>query len=80
MAMTRPPRDGVSFDAAGDVFRRDEVDRSHYPVFHQLDGARMFAPEAPPRFVPRRLVSLARRERALCIQARARARMPASRT
>ncbi|RDA91131.1 hypothetical protein CP533_0462 [Ophiocordyceps camponoti-saundersi (nom. inval.)] len=23
-----------------DVYRRDEIDRSHYPVFHQMEGAR----------------------------------------
>ena len=26
-----------------DVFRRDEIDRSHYPVFHQMEGARLFS-------------------------------------
>lgn len=26
----------------GDVYRRDEIDRTHYPVFHQMDGARLF--------------------------------------
>jgi len=33
------------FDAfllVGDVFRRDEVDASHYPVFHQVDGVCLF--------------------------------------
>lgn len=25
-----------------DVYRRDEIDASHYPVFHQVDGARVF--------------------------------------
>ncbi|KIK57821.1 hypothetical protein GYMLUDRAFT_749557 [Collybiopsis luxurians FD-317 M1] len=25
-----------------DVYRRDEIDRSHYPVFHQMEGARLF--------------------------------------
>lgn len=25
-----------------DVYRRDEVDRSHYPVFHQMEGARVW--------------------------------------
>lgn len=24
----------------GDVYRRDEIDRTHYPVFHQMEGAR----------------------------------------
>jgi len=33
------------FDAfllVGDVFRRDEIDASHYPVFHQVDGVCLF--------------------------------------
>lgn len=25
-----------------DVYRRDEVDRTHYPAFHQLEGARVY--------------------------------------
>ena len=25
-----------------DVYRRDEIDASHYPVFHQVEGARLF--------------------------------------
>lgn len=25
-----------------DVYRRDEIDSSHYPVFHQVEGARTF--------------------------------------
>lgn len=25
-----------------DVYRRDEIDASHYPVFHQMEGARVF--------------------------------------
>ena len=25
-----------------DVYRRDEIDGSHYPIFHQMEGARMF--------------------------------------
>ncbi|KDQ60822.1 hypothetical protein JAAARDRAFT_124275 [Jaapia argillacea MUCL 33604] len=29
-----------------DVYRRDEIDASHYPVFHQMEGARIF--EASP--------------------------------
>ncbi|KAI4882763.1 hypothetical protein NFI96_019395, partial [Prochilodus magdalenae] len=32
------------FLAAGDVYRRDEIDSSHYPVFHQMDGVRPFSP------------------------------------
>lgn len=28
---------------AADVYRRDEIDASHYPVFHQMECARLFA-------------------------------------
>ncbi|KAH9945926.1 phenylalanyl-tRNA synthetase [Epithele typhae] len=28
---------------SADVYRRDEIDASHYPVFHQMEGARVFA-------------------------------------
>lgn len=28
-----------------DVYRKDEVDRIHFPVFHQTDGVRLFSPE-----------------------------------
>ncbi|XP_022907279.2 probable phenylalanine--tRNA ligase, mitochondrial [Onthophagus taurus] len=27
-----------AFLVIGDVYRRDEIDRTHYPVFHQVDG------------------------------------------
>jgi phenylalanyl-tRNA synthetase alpha chain len=30
------------FLISADVYRRDAVDRSHYPVFHQMEGARMW--------------------------------------
>ncbi|KAH7914653.1 hypothetical protein BJ138DRAFT_999580 [Hygrophoropsis aurantiaca] len=29
-----------------DVYRRDEIDGSHYPVFHQTEGARIFPADA----------------------------------
>lgn len=29
-----------------DVYRRDEIDASHHPVFHQVEGARTFAVDA----------------------------------
>lgn len=32
-----------NFLIVGDVYRRDEVDRSHYPVFHQMEGVRLFS-------------------------------------
>jgi phenylalanyl-tRNA synthetase alpha chain len=31
-----------SFLAIGDVYRKDEIDRSHYPVFHQIEGVHIF--------------------------------------
>lgn len=34
-----------SFLLVGDVYRRDEIDTSHLPVFHQLEGARIFTPD-----------------------------------
>jgi phenylalanyl-tRNA synthetase alpha chain len=30
------------FLVTGDVYRRDEIDKSHYPVFHQMEGVKMF--------------------------------------
>ncbi|ORX96114.1 phenylalanyl-tRNA synthetase [Basidiobolus meristosporus CBS 931.73] len=30
------------FLVAADVYRRDEIDASHYPVFHQMEGAQIF--------------------------------------
>lgn len=30
------------FLVTGDVYRRDEIDPSHYPVFHQMEGVRLF--------------------------------------
>lgn len=32
------------FLVAGDVYRRDEIDTSHYPVFHQMEGVKLFPP------------------------------------
>ena len=37
-----------AFLCTGDVYRRDEIDSSHYPVFHQMEGVRVFAPGAAP--------------------------------
>lgn len=33
------------FLVCGDVYRRDEVDSTHYPVFHQMEGVRVFTDE-----------------------------------
>ncbi|KAE8597826.1 hypothetical protein XENTR_v10016616 [Xenopus tropicalis] len=32
-----------AFLAVGDVYRRDEIDRSHYPAFHQMEGVCLFS-------------------------------------
>jgi phenylalanyl-tRNA synthetase alpha chain len=32
----------TAFLTSGDVYRRDEIDTSHYPVFHQMEGVRLF--------------------------------------
>ncbi|KIH50155.1 putative phenylalanine--tRNA ligase, partial [Ancylostoma duodenale] len=32
-----------AFLVFGDVYRRDEIDRTHYPCFHQLEGVRLFS-------------------------------------
>ncbi|KAK6535377.1 Phenylalanyl-trna synthetase [Orbilia ellipsospora] len=32
---------------SADVYRRDAIDRSHYPVFHQMEGARLFSRSHP---------------------------------
>lgn len=39
-------RDGYTISA--DVYRRDAVDRSHYPIFHQMEGARTWDRNAFP--------------------------------
>lgn len=35
----------ASFLVTGDVYRRDSIDSTHYPVFHQMEGVRVFAEE-----------------------------------
>lgn len=32
-----------AFIVVGDVYRRDEIDRTHYPCFHQMEGVRLFS-------------------------------------
>ena len=34
-----------AFLTVGDVYRRDTIDATHYPVFHQLEGVRLFTPD-----------------------------------
>jgi len=33
-----------AFLCTGDVYRRDEIDASHFPVFHQMEGVKLFDP------------------------------------
>jgi phenylalanyl-tRNA synthetase alpha chain len=35
------------FLVIGDVYRRDAIDRTHYPVFHQCEGVKVFPPGTP---------------------------------
>ncbi|CAM8964945.1 unnamed protein product [Rhodiola kirilowii] len=35
----------TNFLVTGDVYRRDSIDATHYPVFHQMEGVRVFSPE-----------------------------------
>ena len=32
-----------AFLVTGDVYRRDEIDSCHYPIFHQMEGVRLFS-------------------------------------
>jgi len=34
-----------NFLVIGDVYRRDEIDRTHYPCFHQMEGVRLYSSE-----------------------------------
>ena len=38
-----------AFLIAGDVYRRDEIDSTHYPAFHQLEGVRIFEDQSFPK-------------------------------
>jgi phenylalanyl-tRNA synthetase alpha chain len=37
-----------AFLITGDVYRKDEVNRTHYPVFHQMEGLRIIENEEDP--------------------------------
>ena len=32
----------AAFLCTGDVYRRDTIDATHYPAFHQMEGVRVF--------------------------------------
>lgn len=40
-----------AFLVTGDVYRRDEIDRTHYPVFHQMEGVRVYPAGVPEEVV-----------------------------
>ncbi|CAL5868210.1 uncharacterized protein PFLUO_LOCUS2434 [Penicillium psychrofluorescens] len=42
---TRPEE--VGYTVIADVYRRDAIDRSHYPVFHQMEGAMLWKRPSP---------------------------------
>lgn len=42
----------TGYTICADVYRRDSIDRSHFPVFHQMEGAKVWGlPEANTRLV-----------------------------
>ncbi|KAH9253724.1 phenylalanine-tRNA ligase [Batrachochytrium salamandrivorans] len=41
----------TQFLLSGDVFRRDEIDRTHFPVFHQMEGVKLFPPGTPKHII-----------------------------
>ncbi|CAL1273594.1 unnamed protein product [Larinioides sclopetarius] len=40
------------FVIIGDVYRRDEIDSKHYPVFHQCEAVRLLSPHEVCNFIP----------------------------
>ena len=44
-----------AFLCTGDVYRKDTVDASHAPVFHQMEGVRIFSSDVPRDVVERDL-------------------------
>ena len=36
----------TQFLVSGDVYRRDEIDKTHFPVFHQMEGVKVLPPGA----------------------------------
>lgn len=46
-----------NFVIVGDVYRRDTVDKRHYPVFHQMDIVRFFPADSSDSFIVQSLQS-----------------------
>lgn len=47
-AFSATSEDQIGYIISADVYRRDEVDRHHYPVFHQMEGARWWDRDRVP--------------------------------
>lgn len=58
--MSQNPEMGYTIVA--DVYRRDAIDRSHFPVFHQMEGARMW------QNMPKRKQGESIQEQSMCRQ------------
>ncbi len=37
----------TKFIVCGDVYRKDSIDQYHYPIFHQVEGVKLFPPDTP---------------------------------
>ena len=48
LANRRAAETTSGYTLAADVYRRDAIDRSHYPVFHQMEGARLWNRKTVP--------------------------------
>ncbi|KIV97883.1 phenylalanine-tRNA ligase [Exophiala mesophila] len=48
-ALSTDPNGATGYTICADVYRRDAIDRSHFPIFHQMEGARIWG---LPRFDP----------------------------
>lgn len=47
-----------AFLVVGDVYRKDEIDRSHYPVFHQIEGVYIFDDEKSQEEISKDIIDI----------------------
>ncbi|KAL9622335.1 MAG: hypothetical protein Q9160_003346 [Pyrenula sp. 1 TL-2023] len=67
---TELPSGSHGYTLCSDVFRRDSIDRSHYPVFHQMEGARCWRLVTADQVLsPEERTSRVGTERQRCLQA-----------
>lgn len=58
-ALLRQHPDAPGFLITGDVYRRDEIDARHFPVFHQMEGVfKVPADQDPVKYLQELLVNL----------------------